>query len=281
MLNIGIDMGGTNIRGGLLFEKNLQRIISKKINAEGSVEEVLEELFLLTDQIITSRVKSIGIGVPGLVDVKNGIVHDVVYIPSWKEVPLQKLMQDRYHVPVFINNDANCFALGEYYFGQDKQIKNMIGLTIGTGLGTGLILNKKLYSGRNGGAGEFGMIDYLDHCYEYYAAGQFFKNVYQVSGELVFEAAKKGNVAALKMYEEMGAHLGKFIKLLLYAVDPDLIILGGSVRHAWPFFKAAMWKQIETFAFKKSVILLKIQISELENSGVLGAAFLGYDLKID
>ena len=276
--NIGIDLGGTNIRGGLVAENNLQHILSKNINAQGSVPEVLEELYQLTDQIITPDVKSIGIGVPGLVDIEYGMVYDVVHIPSWKEVPLQKLMQERYGVPVFINNDANCFALGEYYFGQSPQVDSMIGLTIGTGLGSGLIINKKLYNGKNGGAGEFGMVDYLDKCYEYYAAGQFFKNVHNVSGELVFEDAKKGNIAALKIYDEMGAHLGNFIKMLLYSLDVDLIVLGGSVRHAMPFFNKMMWQQIETFAFKKSLTNLKIKVSELENAGVIGAAYLQYDL---
>ena len=275
--NIGIDLGGTNIRGGLVTEDNLQRILSKNINAQGSVLEVLEELYQLIDQIITPHVTSIGIGVPGLVDIEYGIVYDVVHIPSWKEVPLKEMMQKRYGLPVFINNDANCFALGEYYFGQGKQVNSMIGLTIGTGLGSGLIINKKLYNGKNGGAGEFGMIDYLDKCYEYYAGGQFFKNVHNISGELVFEDAKKGNLKALKMYEEMGTHLGNFIKILLYSLDIDLIILGGSVRHAMPFFSKCMWQQIETFAFKKSLTHLKIIVSNLENAGVIGATYLQYD----
>ena len=275
--NIGIDLGGTNIRGGLIAENSLQHILSKNINAQGSVTEVLEELYQLTDQIIIPDVKSIGIGVPGLVDIKNGMVYDVVHIPSWKEVPLKKIMQERYGVPVFINNDANCFALGEYYFGQSTKVDSMIGLTIGTGLGSGLIINQKLYNGKNGGAGEFGMVDYLDKCYEYYAAGQFFKNVHNVSGELVFEDAKNGNITALKMYDEIGAHLGNFIKILLYSLDVDLIVLGGSVRHAMPFFTKMMWQQIETFAFKKSLKNLEIKVSELENAGVLGAAYLQYD----
>ena len=275
--NIGIDLGGTNIRGGLIAENSLQHILSKNINAQGSVTEVLEELYQLTDQIIIPDVKSIGIGVPGLVDIKNGMVYDVVHIPSWKEVPLKKIMQERYGVPVFINNDANCFALGEYYFGQSTKVDSMIGLTIGTGLGSGLIINQKLYNGKNGGAGEFGMVDYLDKFYEYYAAGQFFKNVHNVSGELVFEDAKKGNITALKMYDEMGAHLGNFIKILLYSLDVDLIVLGGSVRHAMPFFTKMMWQQIETFAFKKSLKNLEIKVSELQNAGVLGAAYLQYD----
>lgn len=176
---IGIDLGGTNISVGLVIKKELQKIFSRKINAHGSVEEVLQELFSATDQLINNSVTAIGIGIPGLVDHERGLVFDVINIPSWKEIPLQKWMEEQYHLPVQINNDANCFVLGEFYFGKGRGCHSMIGLTIGTGLGSGLILNKKLYNGKNCGAGEFGMIDYLDKYYEYYASGQYFKNVYQ------------------------------------------------------------------------------------------------------
>lgn len=154
----------------------------------------------------------------------------------------------------------------------------MIGLTIGTGLGSGIIINKKLYTGKNGGAGEFGMIDYLDNYYEYYASGQFFKNVYGINGEIVFKKAAAGDKEALKMYAELGMHLGRAIKTILYAYDVELIVLGGSVRHAFPYFSKTMWQQIQTFAYKKAIENLKIEISELGNSGILGAAALHYDL---
>jgi len=277
--NIGIDLGGTNLRGGIVHENALQKIISRRINAKGSTQEVLEELFSITDQLINKSVTSIGIGVPGLVNAEKGIIYDVVYIPSWKEVPLQKWMEDRYQIPVFVDNDANCFALGEYYFGKGKRYDSLIGLTIGTGLGSGIIINKKLYTGKNGGAGEFGMIDYLDHCYEYYASGQFFQNIYQTDGEVVFKDAKRGDATAIKMYKEMGSHLGKFIKMILYSLDVELIIIGGSVRQAWPWFNESMWEQIQTFAYQKSLQHFQMEISELENAGILGAAALQYDFE--
>ncbi len=118
------------------------------------------------------------------------------------------------------------------------------------------------------------MIAYLDQCYEYYASGQFFNNVYSINGEEVYLSAKEGNAAALKMYEEMGTHLGNAIKMMLFSLDVELIILGGSVRHAFPFFEKAMWKQIQTFPFKRALKHLKSEVSTLENAGVLGAAGL-------
>jgi glucokinase len=275
---IGIDMGGTNVRAGIVRDNNLADIISKRVNSQVSATEVLEQLFSLADQLIGNTITSIGIGVPGLVNNEEHVVYDVVYIPAWKKIPLQKLMEDRYKIPVYVENDANCFALGEYYFGKGKGYDSMIGLTIGTGIGAGLIINKKLYPGKNGGAGEFGMIEYLDQTCEYYACGQFFDNVYKINGEEVFNNAKQGDISAIKMYEEMGTHLGNTIKTILYALDVELIVLGGSVRYAFPYFSKTMWQQVKTFGFQKASERLKIEVSELENSGILGAAALCYDM---
>lgn len=269
-------MGGTNIRAASVKNESLSSIITQRINPADSIEEVLQELFDITDQLINNETKAIGIGVPGLVNEEQSIVYDVLNIPSWKEVPLQKLMQQRYQLPVLVNNDANCFALGEFYFGKGKGRGSMIGLTIGTGLGSGIIINNKLYNGNNGGAGEFGMIDYLDKYYEYYASGQFFQNVYGINGEEVFKKAAVGDKEALKMYEEMGTHLGNAIKTILYAYDVNLFIIGGSVRHGFSYFSKTMWHQIQTYAYKRTVENLKTEVSELDNSGILGAAALHY-----
>jgi glucokinase len=276
---IGVDLGATNIRCATVGSDTISNITSKRVNNTGTVQEVLEEIFDLIDPLIDDNAEAIGIGVPSVVDIEKGIVYDVQYIPSWKEVPLKKWMEDRYGIPVLVNNDANCFALGELYFGKGKGISSMIGLTIGTGLGAGIIINGKLYAGNNCGAGEFGMVDYLDHVFEYYCSGQFFQNVYQLDGEQVFQGAKKGDKQTLELYDLMGTHLGNAIKMILYTYDPGLIVLGGSVRFAYDFFQKAMWERIRTLAYSKSVEKLRIEISDLENSGILGAAALYYDSK--
>jgi glucokinase len=274
---IGIDLGATNIRGAVVDTGSISAITSRRIHTKGTEQQVLEDVYSLVDALIKDDIKAIGIGVPSVVDVKKGIVYDVVHIPSWKEVPLKELLENRYHIPVFVNNDANCFALGEYYFGKGKGVDNMIGLTIGTGVGAGLIVNKQLYAGANCGAGEFGMVDYLDQNYEYYCSGSFFQNVYGLNGEQVFKDAQKGDAHALKLYRELGLHLGNAIKMVMYTCDPELIILGGSVQHAFAFFEQTMWQRIKTFAFTKSIDRLQIKTSALENAGIFGAAALYYD----
>ncbi|MDB5025190.1 MAG: hypothetical protein JWP78_2945 [Mucilaginibacter sp.] len=274
---IGIDLGATNIRAAVVTGDSLSGIVSNRIHSDGSVEDVLNDIYQVVDALMDDSVKAIGIGVPSVVDVAEGIVYDVLYIPSWKEVHLKQLMEARYQVPVFVNNDANCFALGEYHFGKGKGVDSMIGLTLGTGLGAGVIINNKLYAGYNCGAGEFGLFSYLDNILEYYCSGSFFQNVYQLDGVQVFADAKNGDARALELYEELGTHIGHAIKMVMYAYDPQLIILGGSVRHAYHFFGKKMWQQIKTFAFNKSAQRIRVEVSGLPNSGILGAAALYYD----
>ncbi len=278
---IGIDLGATNIRGAIVSGDNLSAILSQRIKNSGTEEDVLQDIYLVTDALIAKdKIQAIGIGVPGVVDLKEGIVYDVQYIPSWREVPLKKIMEDRYHLPVFINNDANCFALGEHYFGIGKDVESMIGLTIGTGLGAGIIINNKLFAGMNCGAGEIGCINYLDNILEYYCSGSFFNNVYHLDGEQVYKRATEGDQEALKLYSELGTHVGNAILMVMYAYDPALIVLGGSVRHAFMFFEKTMWEKIWTIFYKKSVERLRIEVSTLYNSGILGAAALCFDARL-
>lgn len=274
---LGVDLGGTNVRAGLVKNDRLVEVVSSPINGQGSQREIVEQIFRVVDPLIQKGLKGIGVGVPSVVDLKRGIIYDVVNIPSWKRVPLKALLEKRYRIPVYINNDANCFAVGEKYFGQAKKYNHVVGLIVGTGLGAGVITNGKLYSGANCGAGEFGMISYLGHNYEYYASGQFFKNVYKTSGKELFERAKSGDKEALRIFSEFGNHLGEAVKTILYAADPDIIILGGSVSKAYRFFKQAMWKSIKTFVYSLVLKNIKIGVSRVRNIAILGAAALYYD----
>ncbi|HUX84859.1 MAG TPA: ROK family protein [Chitinophagaceae bacterium] len=277
---IGIDLGGTQVRAGKIRDGSLEATHALKVRSQGTVEEVMEDLYSVTDALIDPTVAAIGIGVPSVVDLDSGVVYEVQNIPSWKEVPLRQWMEARYKIPVQVNNDANCFALGELYFGKGMGKQNLIGLTVGTGLGAGIIIGGKLYAGANCGAGEFGMVAYLDKHFEFYCCGQFFTNVYGIDGNEVYQMALAGDARAREMYHEMGTHLGNAIKMILYTYDADLIILGGSVREAYPFFREGLWDQVRTLAYTRTAQKLVIEISTLEHSGLLGAAALCYDADI-
>lgn len=271
---LGMDIGGTNARAGLVENGQLSHLESIPIKSNGTVEEVLEQIFDLIERVKTAAVNGIGIAFPSIMDVKKGIVFDVQNIPAWKEVHLKEIIEQRYDLPVRINNDANCFALGEKYFGQGKNYRHLVGLIVGTGLGAGIVVDGKIYSGANGGAGEFGMIPYRDKYLEYYCSGQFFYNHGNKSGDRLASAATTGDKEALAIFKVFGHHFGQAIKIIQYTVDPEIIILGGSVRKAFPFFKDSMWKTLKNFAFISSLKNIRIAISEDDYIAILGAAAL-------
>jgi glucokinase len=274
---IGVDLGGTNVRAGLVEGDRLSGVRSVAIRSQGSEQDVLEDIFSAIDPILRKDVAGIGAGVPSVIDFKSGVVYDVQNIRSWKKVPLKAYLEERYHLPAYVNNDANCFAVGEKYFGKAKPYDHAVGLIVGTGLGAGIIANGKLYSGTNCGAGEFGMLPYLDRNLEAYASGQFFERVHGVSGRELFGRAVEGDSKALEIFTEFGRHVGEVIKAICYAVDPEAIILGGSVSRAFPFFRDTMWKTFQTFAYSITKERLAIEVSESENIAILGAAALAYD----
>ena len=273
---VGIDLGGTHVRAGLVRAGELSEIATTRIQADGSVEQVLRQIHDLIEGMDISGIDAIGVGVPSVVDVEKGIVYDVQNIPSWKEIHLKSIFEGKYSVPVYVNNDANCFALGEKHFGKGQGYQSIIGLIIGTGFGAGIIVNDQLYSGANCGAGEFGMMPYLDSIYEHYCGGQFFDLHKGQSGEQLFGQALDGDKDALRIFTEYGEHLGNGIKAILYAYDPEIIILGGSVRKAFELFERSMWDAIASFAYPRSIKHLKIEVSELDNIAILGAAALCY-----
>ncbi|TRX59937.1 ROK family protein [Fulvivirga sp. M361] len=276
---IGIDLGGTNVRAGIVEEGQLLKMTSRKINAEGTKQEVLESIFNAVDELEGTSVAGIGVGVPSVVDTKTGVVYDVQNIPSWNEVALKDILEERYKVRTLVNNDANCMALAERHFGLGKTHDNMIGLIIGTGLAGGIIINGQLYEGVNCGAGEFGMVKYLDHHFEYYASGQFFKNVHNTAGEDVYMKAMEGDNVSLTLFGELGRHLGHAIETILFAYDPSLIVLGGSLGGVYHLYKESLWQELARFPYRQSIQNLTIEVSELSNPGVLGAAALSYNFR--
>ncbi|MCW8806121.1 MAG: ROK family protein [Ignavibacteriaceae bacterium] len=274
---IGVDVGGTNISLGRVEKDQFDKCKSFDISAQGTKEKILKEIINAIYSVFDDNVAGIGIGVPSLVDVNKGIVYNVQNIPSWDEVHLKDILEEQFGIPVYVNNDANCFTIGEKYFGKGKRFSNMVGLTIGTGLGAGIFINNRLYSGTNCGAGEFGSIPYKDQTFEFYCSGKFFKKVYNIEGNIVFEKAKLGDTKALKIFEVFGYNLGDAIQIVLYSVDPEAIILGGSVSRAYPYFSDAMWARVNKFQYQHSLKNLVIEVTTQLHISILGAAALYYD----
>ena len=277
---IGVDMGGTKIHASLISGKEIIAACTLDTPAKESEKAVIERLIEAIEAVFQNGCEGIGIGVPSVVDAKKGIVYDVVAIQSWKEVHLKDILENHFKIPVYINNDSNCFALGEKFFGKGIDVSNFVGVTIGTGLGSGIIIENKLYHGINTGAGEIGSISYKGGIIEQYCASEFFASK-GLDGEELYIAAKNGDKQALEVFNEYGGNLSEVVKIILYAYDPETIILGGSISNAYEFFIDAVWKGLDDFMYPVGLKTLKIEKSELNNSAVLGAAALVYNYKTE
>lgn len=273
-MTIGVDIGGTNIRAGLVSKGTIisqnQLTLKNKHSMDAMLAQLMEVICPLTSYPYTG----IGIGVPSVVDTVNGIVYDVANIPAWKRVELKQIVQERFQVPVHINNDVNCFVLGEYNYGVAKGFGSLVGITLGTGMGAGLIFDHVLYTGHNCGAGEIGLMPYLDKTLEDYVGSQFFVAKTGKSAEELCRAALTGEQQAIALWEEFGWHLGKALKIVMYAYDPEAIVLGGAISQAYAFFEKSMLEVLKDFEYPNTLKQLKVLVSQKANISLLGAASL-------
>ena len=274
---IGVDLGGTNMRVAKVKDGV---IVDLKIwptpRFAKSCEETIQALISIISEVFDKEVLSIGIGVPSVVDRRAGIVYNVANIPYWEEVLLKELLTQRFSVPVFVDNDANCFALGERYFGKGQTVSNFVGLTIGTGLGGGIIQQGQLLADANCGSGEFGEIPYKEHNLEYYCSGSYFMNVWKTNGKEMYDLAVLQDSRALEAYRQFGLHLADAVKIVVLTLDPQMIVFGGSVADAHRFYEASMLEGLKDFPYPNSIRNLQIEFSTLENAGILGAVSLCY-----
>jgi glucokinase len=186
----------------------------------------------------------------------------------------------RFSTPVYVNNDANCFAIGVHKFGVGRPYKNMVGITLGTGVGGGIVINGQLFSGINSAAGEWCSVPYLDKNFESYCSGKFFQNHYNSKPKALAKLALQGDPTANRAFEEFGHHLGELLKVILYSLAPEAIVLGGSIRKTYPLFKKSLFRTLETFAYPTVLNQVKILISEMDETAIHGAVAL-VDVKED
>ncbi|MGB2759756.1 MAG: ROK family protein [Maribacter stanieri] len=271
---LGVDIGGTNIKIGKVVNGVVLQKCKIPVNRDDLEQVTLDNLYKGLKDLMTDSVQAIGIGVPAVVDIESGTIFDVQNIPSWTNVALKNLVEEKFNVPVYINNDANCFAIGEKQFGKLREFKNCVALSLGTGMGMGIIIDEKLYNGVLCGAGEIGMVPYLDGILEHYTGSFFFEREYNSSALSLYNEALEGKEYALKVFKEYGTHLAEAIKIILYMYAPEAIILGGSISNSFQFFEESLKTGLASFKYQKQIENLKIQTSDLVDSPILGAAAL-------
>lgn len=273
---IGIDLGATNLRVGLVENGLLTEIRNRTLPDDKSVMSVLNVMTEMIEDVDNGATK-IGIGVPSVVDSEEGIVYDVQNIPGWEKVHLKDLLEEKTGKDVYLNNDANCFALGEWMYGDGQGKENMVGLIMGTGFAAGIIIGGKIYEGRNCGAGEFGMIPYKQSILEHYCSGQFFSRLVGVRGEEIYEKAMNDDPASKKLFNEFGGHVAEAIKIVLYTYDPESIIIGGSVSKTFPLFRKRFERELKSFGYSNSLKNVEITVSNTDHIAVLGASALCFN----
>ncbi len=272
---IGVDLGGTNIKVGRVCDGQLDEKYALPTPQTDDADEVIAAIERAVKQVMSPATEAVGIGVPSVVDVAQGIAYDVVNIPSWKKVPVKKLLQEALGKNVFVNNDANCFAMGERVYGQGQDYENFVGITLGTGVGAGIIQQGKLMADANCGSGEFSVVPYLDANYEAYCSSEFFSRQ-GLDAEAEAEKAFQGDPQAIKLFNQFGYHLAQLLMLTVATIDPQMIVFGGSISQAYALFETEMMKGLKDFAYQNSIERLTILLSNQKDQGVLGAAALCY-----
>lgn len=289
MRAVGIDIGGTKIQGALVEGT---KIIKEVTLPTGTVrKETLRNLHTVVSQLVRSGVQGIGIGYPGVVAEGKIIFHGC--LPSFKGVNLAAEVRKNHNLPVYVGNDANCFALAESRYGAGKGIKNMVGLIIGTGVGCGIVLDGKLWSGEYGAAGEIGhtVIDPASDieclCREGkghlagLVGGPGIVTRYQRRGGKMADPAPdkifaSKEPAAIQTLEDTYRYIGIGVSQLVNALDVSLIVLGGGISHLPKTFYQKSEQAINFYTCRvqgRKVKLVKHQLPEM-NAGVIGAAAL-------
>lgn len=271
---IGIDIGGTSIVGGRIEGDIIVEQVTTDTCAQEGGNKTLDILRGVIRQLKTSNTRSIGIGVPSVVDREKGIVYNVQNIKKWDEVHLKSLLEAEFELPVHIDNDANCFAYGEKIYGKGKDFENFVGITLGTGVGGGIIQNHHLLFDSNCGSGEFGEIPYLDSILEEYCGSRFFARTDRGSAYEIALKARAGDMESIEIYNQYGKHMSVLVKIILLILDPQAIIFGGSISQSFDLFRGAMYENLKDFPYPKSVRKIQVLTSDLHNIGILGAGAL-------
>lgn len=300
---IGIDVGGTNIKAGLvtpsgkvrsrtiLPTKSFARSKKKLINTMvACVEDMMQ-----ANQLRRNDILGIGIGLPGLIDTKKGMVNLLVNIPGWKNVPLKRIIEKTLGIPVFIDNDANLIALGEWKFGAGRGFRNLVSITIGTGVGGGLIIDNRLYRGASFSAGEVGHIPLSEEGFRCLCGGRgclertignryllqrgkkIFRNQ-NITLEEITNLARKGNKKAIRFWMEVAIHLGNGLSGVVNLLNPQCIIIGGGIANAHQYLLKTVHQTIRKRAMSIPAKTVKIRKAKLgTDAGIIGTQVLVKD----
>ncbi|MCX7964343.1 MAG: ROK family protein [Candidatus Sumerlaea chitinivorans] len=307
MLTLGIDLGGTDTKYGLVdFSGRIVREAVHPTKAHLGFEKVMELVAIHARELIgTERVTAVGMGVPGPMSSRTGVVFEAPNLPGWNHVPVRDVLERALGLPVVVHNDANAAAYGEFWAGAGRGCENMILFSLGTGVGGGIILRGELYTGPDDTAGELGhmCINFEGPpcncgsrgCLEAYASATAIRRVVReaiASGRLtriripegkensfgakiVYEAALEGDPLAIEVLQNVGIALGIAAGSIINIFNPERIVYSGALTGAGEFIFGPLRKYATSHAFRRPAERVEILVAKLgSKAGMVGAAGL-------
>ena len=315
MLAIGIDIGGTSIKGAVvdLEGKVLTRFamdVSKEADGEAEINRFCDVMIKSLNEFDKSiKLEGIGIGMPGILDMDKGIVITSPNLPKWNGLHICKIISKKMNLPVYINNDANVATLGEARYGSGKEYKDLIMLTLGTGVGGGIVINNKLYDGHLHMGAELGhMVIRVNGepcgcgrrgCFEAYASAsglirmtkkemdkcpdslmhEVAKENGKVNAKIVFEASRRGDKAAIRVMKRYVRYLGEGILNFCNIFRPEVVVLSGGVANEGEYLLEQVRRFLKNHHYGiKGSPKVELKVASLGyDSGKIGAACLVFD----
>ncbi len=293
---IGIDIGGSKINSVLVKNnrvvKKRKTLIESKKSKITIVAQIYNCINFLLEDISKKQVKGIGIGVPSPVDFKNQKILNPPNLVGLTNTHLAKQVEKEFKIKTVLDNDSNCFVLAESILGGGKNQQIIAGLTIGTGIGGGVVINKEVFRGKNGSAAEFGHIKIPNKnrkctcgsfgCLEAYVSA---KGMVETAGDVglrtptkskeITQLAKNGNNKAIKAYKITGKYLGLGLSDIVNILNPDILIIGGGISNAGNLLLAPArntMKENIVSLLAKNTKVIKARLGE--NAGAIGATLL-------
>ncbi len=297
------DVGGTHIRVAAFDVATLKQISLKRIPTQKAGQLPIDRLIQLIQEAKQDyEVRAIAVAAPGFLDPDLGIVYEAPNIPGWENFPLKQILEDKFNNPVYLGNDANLGALGEWKFGAGIGHRDLLYLTISTGIGSGAIINNELLLGNNGLAGEFGHVTVLpdgplcgcgkkghieaissgtgihNYILEQIEIGSptSLKLIENFSGKDITKAAMEGDPLAIEAYERAGKYLGIALANFLHMLNPSIVIFGGGVSTAGDLLFAPMRISLQdsiiSEAYLENLTITKAKLGD--EVGIKGALAL-------
>lgn len=297
--SIGVDLGGTNLRAAAIDSsgKMLEKIADTTDLSQGPervVDDIVRPIEMLRDKYTSHRLTGVGIGVPGFIRMAEGFIVGSHNLPVLNNYPIRDAIEKRLETPVILENDANAAALGEKWIGAGRDVNDLVLLTLGTGIGGGIIYKGRVMHGAVGMAGELGHITVVPNgnpcgcgnhgCLEKHASATAIESMANLvalgesmSAKQVYDLAVKGEERAIRIFESMGEALGIAIASLINIFNFPLYLMSGGVLAAWDYFYPALEAQVKIRSFTYRNTETRIARAELGNeAGLYGAAYLPF-----